>query len=345
MTALKPGVMTSVSRLQELADVMIPVTIRAVSDLGVADELAGGPRPVAEIASATGAHPGSLRRALRALSAKEIFAEVQPDVFALTPLAELLRSDHPLSLRSQCRLFTAGIDAWARIDHTLRTGEPAFDYVHGRSLWDYLADSQTDQARFDDFMSGLSTFEVRAALGAYPWAEVHRLCDVAGGNGAFLAGLLRRHRHLRGVLCDQPQVVANAPAVLTEAGVADRCEVVGGDFFHGVPAGADAYFLKRIIYSWDDAKAAGILAAVRAAMPAGSRMLIMEPVGGLPDDSRYAKLLDLLMMGIGSGRVRTPDELGDLLGRAGLRLTRVLPTFLFPIVEAVPAVPAGPDGG
>jgi hypothetical protein len=336
MTVLKPGVMTSVSRLQELADVMIPVTIRAVSDLGVADLLADGPRPLAEIASAVQAHPASLRRALRALSAKEIFAEVEPDVFALTPLAELLRSDHPLSLRSQCRLFAAGIDAWARIDHTLRTGEPAFNHVHGRSLWEYLESSETDQVRFDDFMAGLTTFEVRAALGAYPWADVRRLVDVAGGNGAFLAGVLRRQQHLRGVLCDQPQVVAQAPAALAEAGVADRCEVVSGDFFRSVPSGADAYLLKRIIYSWDDEKAAEILRAVRAAMPEGSRLLIMEPVAGLPDDSRYAKLLDLLMMGIGSGRVRTRDELGELLGKAALRLTRVLPTFLFPIVEAVP---------
>lgn len=336
MTALKPGVMTSVSRLQELADVMIPVTIRAVSDLGVADQLAEGPRPLAEIASATGAHPASLRRALRALSAKEIFAEVEPDVFALTPLAELLRSDHPMSLRSQCRLFAAGIDAWARIDHTLRTGEPAFDYVHGCSLWEYLARSEADQDRFDDFMSGLTTFEVRAALGSYSWATLSRLVDVGGGNGAFLAGVLRRHRHLHGVLCDLPQVVANAPAVLAAAGVSDRCEVVSGDFFRGVPAAGDAYMLKRIIYSWDDEKAGEILRGVRAAMPDDSRVLIMEPVGGLPDDSRYAKLLDLLMMGIGSGRVRTREELGELLGKAGLRLTRIIPTFLFPIVEAVP---------
>lgn len=336
MTALKSGVMTSVSRLLELADVMIPVTIRAVSDLGVADQLADGPRPLAEIASATGAHPASLRRALRALSVKEIFTEVEPDVFALTPLAELLRGDHPMSLRNQCWLFAAGIDACTRIDHTLRTGEPAFDYVHGCSLWEYLASSETDQARFDDFMSGLTTFEVRAALSAYPWAEINRLVDVAGGNGAFLAGVLRRHRHLHGVLFDLPQVVANAPAVLAEAAVSDRCEVVSGDFFHGVPAGGDAYLLKRIIYSWDDEKVAEILRVVRAAMPDRSRLLIMEPVGGLPDDSRYATLLDLLMMGIGSGRVRTREELGDLLVKAGLRLTQVMPTFLFPIVEAVP---------
>lgn len=336
MTALKPGVMTAVSRMQELADVMIPVTIRAVSDLGVADQLADGPRPLAAIAAATGAHPASLRRALRALSAKEIFTETEPDVFGLTPLAELLRSDHPMSLRSQCRLFSAGIDAWARIDHTLRTGEPAFDYVHGCSLWDYLAEHDNDQARFDDFMSGLTTFEVRAALTAYPWAEIGTLADVAGGNGAFLAGLLRRHRHLHGILCDLPQVVAQAPAVLAEAGVSDRCEVVSGSFFDSVPPGADTYLMKRIIYSWDDDKAAEILRVVRKAMPEQSRLLIIEPVGGEEDGSRYAKLLDLLMMGIGSGRVRTRDELGDLFGQAGLRLSRVLPTFLFPIVEAVP---------
>jgi hypothetical protein len=343
MATIQPGVLTAVSRLLELADVMIPVTIRAVSDLGVADQLADGPRPLAEIAAATGAHAPSLRRALRALSAKGIFAEPEPDVFALTPLADLLRTAHPLSLRSQCWLFTAGADAWARIDHTLRTGEPAFNHTHGMGLWEYLAGHETDRAKFNDFMSGLTSFEVRAALSAYPWSDVGLLVDVAGGNGAFLAGLLRRHPRLRGVLHDLPQVVAEAPGTLAKAGVSDRCEVVAGSFFDSVPPGGDTYVLKRIIYSWDDETAIGILRKVRAAMSPESRVLLIEPVAGEAsggaDGSLYAKLLDLLMMGIGSGRVRTRDELATLFTGAGLRLTRVMPTFLFPVVEAEPLPP------
>ncbi len=337
MAATKPSLLESISRMQELADVMIPTTIRAVSDLGVADQLANGPCPVEKLAAATGAHAPSLRRALRALSAKEIFAEVEPGVFALTPLADLLRSDHPLSLHSQCRLFPAGIEAWARVDHTLRTGESAFDYVHGCTLWEYLARHETDGARFDDFMSGLTTFEVRAALGAYDWAGVGSVVDVGGGNGAFLAGVLRRHPRMRGTVYDLPHVVAGAPGVLAQAGVADRCDVVGGSFFESAPGGADAYVLKRILYSWGDDQALTILRVLRAAMRPDSRLLLIEPVGGADDDSRYAKLLDLLMLGIGAGRVRDRTELGDLFAAAGLRLARVQPTFLFPVVEALPA--------
>ncbi len=330
----RQGVFESVSRLQELADVMIPTTIRAVSDLGVPDQLADGPRGVVDLAAACGAHAPSLRRALRALSAKEIFVEVDEDVFALTPLAELLRSDHPLSLRNQCRLFPAGVQAWAHIDHTLRTGEPAFQSVHGESLWAYLGSHPTDSARFDDFMAGLTMFEVRAVLAAYDLGSASSVVDVGGGNGRFLVRLLARYPQLRGTVYDLPHVVAAATAVLEGAGVAGRCTVAAGSFFDSVPPGADVYTLKRILYSWGDEPARRLLGSIRDGMHEDSKLLILEPVGGPEHDSRYAKLLDLLMMGIGEGRVRDRNELEKLLGSAGLRLVRIVPTFLFPIVEA-----------
>jgi O-methyltransferase domain len=331
---VKRSSIASVLRLVELADYIIPHTIRAVAELRVADQLADGPKPVAEIAAAVGAHPPSLTRALRALACKGMFTEVEPEVFGLTPMAQLLRTDHPQSLHGCFPVMPGDLEAWSHIDYSVSTGLPAFPYVHGKSYYDYIAERPGDSARFDYSQQAPSRMELRAALRGLDWSALGRVVDVGGGNGAFLAGVLARHRGLRGVVFDLPHAVATAPDVLAEAGVADRCEVVGGSFFDTVPAGGDTYLLKRTLYNWDDDSARRILAGVRAAMGGQSRLLIFEPVRQPGAGFDVATLTDLLMLVFTGGRLRTPDEIGQLLADAGLHLVAVHPTAMFPIIEA-----------
>lgn len=325
--------LASFVRLTEIADYFVPLTIRAVAELGVADELIDGPMTVEGLAEATDTHAPSLYRALRALACKGVFTEVEHGTFALTPLAELLRSDHPLSLRDAYHLMPADMAAWASLGHSLRTGEPAFDHVHGKSLWTWLAENPEDGVRFDRGMAAMTRPELRAVGAAYDWTTFGRIVDVGGGNGAFLAGVLARSRALEGVVFDLPHVVAQAPAVLEQAGVADRCEVVAGSFFEDVPPDADGYLLKRIIYGWEDEHALAILRSVRAAMGAESRILVLEPVVRGGDDYDFGKILDVVMLTVDGGRARTPDELRELFDAAGLELTRMIDTMMFPIVE------------
>lgn len=319
-------------RLTELADYFVPFTIRAIAELRVADELIDGPRSVEELAEATGTHAPSLHRALRALACKGIFTEVETGTFGLTPLAELLRGDHPLSLRDAYHLMPADVAAWARFDHSLCTGEPAFDRVHGQSLWEWLADHPEDSARFDRGMQAMTRPELRAVSSAYDWGSLRTVADVGGGNGAFLAGLLARHPSLHGILFDLPHVVGGADGVLADAGVEERCEVVPGSFFDEVPKGADAYVLKRIVYGWDDDRAVRLLRTVRSAMAPESRVLLLEPVVD-HDQSEFGRILDVVMLAVDGGRSRTEEELRELMAAAGLELARVVPTMMFPIVE------------
>jgi hypothetical protein len=324
------------ARLTELADYFVPFAIRAVCELGIPDRLADGPRTVEDLAAATDAHAPSLHRVLRVLAGKGVFVEGEGGTFALGALGELLGSDHPLSLRDAYLPMPADAVAWAHLVHSLRTGEPAFEHVHGQGLWEYLADRPEESARFDRGMQAMTRVELRALMAAYDWGALGKIADVGGGNGAFLAGLLERQPALRGVLFDLPHVVAGAPAVLAEAGVADRCEIVAGSFFDRATPGAGAYVLKRIVYAWDDERARALLRAVRDAMAADSRILVVEPVAGVAQ-SAFADVLDVVMLAVDGGRVRTPDELGRLFGEAGLELTAVVPTMLFPIVEGRPA--------
>jgi len=188
-------------------------------------------------------------------------------------------------------------------------------------------------------MASISASENHAVARAYPFGDLDRLVDVGGAHGHLLATILRRHKRLRGVLYDQPQVVAGAEqgGFLSERGVRDRVEVTGGDFFCAVPAGADAYLMKYILHDWDDELCLRILGHCREAMAPGGRVLVVEHVIPPGNAANWGKLLDINMMAGPGGRERTRSEFEDLFRRAGLRLARIVPTACpLSILDAVP---------
>ena len=107
---------------------------------------------------------------------------------------------------------------------------------------------------------------------------IRTIVDVGGGNGAFLAAILRKHPKLTGRFADLPHVVSLAASVLQRAGVANRCEVIGCSFFEAVPSGGDAYVLKSVIHDWDDARALTILRNCHRAMDAPATLLTFDRV-------------------------------------------------------------------
>jgi O-methyltransferase domain len=326
----------SAARLTEMADYIVPFTLRAVCDLKIADHLVGGPRSVEELAALTGTHAPSLYRALRVLACKGVFTETEPGVFAMTPLAEPLRSDHPKSLRDAYPLLAPDIQAWALLDYTLRTGKPAFDKAHGKGAWAFFAERPEDSARFDASQQAVTRREVRALVPAYDWASLGSVIDVGGGNGAFVSAVLAAFPSLTGAVFDQPHVVAGAGPVFAAAGVTERCQAIGGSYLESVPAGAGGYVLKRVVYSMHDDEALIALRNVRAAMRADSRMLIIEPVLAPGNDFEWGKLYDLLLLTMSGGGGRSSEQMERLLAKADLELTRVISTKSLPITEARP---------
>ncbi len=233
---------------------------------------------------------------------------------------------------------------WGDLLETVRTGEPAFERLFGRPVFDYLAE-HPDQARiFDAAMTGFSGRETRAILDAYDLSGVGTLADIGGGAGSKLAGILRGYPTLRGLLFDLPHVVERARPMLEAAGLSERCDVQGGDFFERIPAGADVYALGHIIHDWDDTRAGLILDNLRRAMSSGARILLVEfvlPHAGSTssDDGRSrARWLDLHMMVAAGGLERTEAEYRQLFAAHGFRLTRVVPTAGdVSVIEGVPA--------
>ena len=210
--------------------------------------------------------------------------------------------------------------------YPVQTGQPAVDMLRGKPMFDLL-DADPEYAKvFNDGMTSVSDMEIPTVLAAYDLTDVGTIVDVGGGHGRLHAAMLQKWPSSRGILFDAESVVAGAPTVLDAAGVADRCTAVGGSFFESVPSGGDAYVLKHIVHDWDDSNVLQILRNVRAAMPGGAQLLVIESV--VPDDSRehLSKMLDLEMLVVATGRQRTADEYADLLRAAGFGNTRVIPT-------------------
>jgi hypothetical protein len=314
--------------------------IHVAAVLGIADLLADGPWGVDDLAAETGTHGPSLYRLLRLLASEGIFTEVAPRRFGLTPLAELLRADVPGSQHALAVWDgTACVwDAWGNVLHALRTGQSAFEHTFGQPHFAYLAEHPDKAAAFDAYMVEQTSRASRAILDAYDFSGLSTIVDVGGGRGALLAAILSAYPAANGILFDQPAVVAEASALLAQAGVADRCQVVGGDFFVAVPDGGDVYLLRLVLHDWDDERCVAILRTCRRAMAPEARLLVVEPLLPPGDEPSYGKYQDIQMLVmLPGGRERTEDEHRALLDAAGFRLTRVVPIASeLSVVEATP---------
>ena len=322
--SLDPTALELRDRLLDLASGFeVSQAIYAFAKLGVADHLAGGPRPAEELASRVGAQPRPLFRLMRFLASIGVLTQSDSNRFGLTPLGEWLRSDIPGSARLHAvSVNEAEYRAAGELLHTVITGKTAFDHMFGVGLFDYLTANPEAGTAFNARMAAIPS-KGEALLSQFDFGSIRTVVDVGGGRGAILATLLRAHPNLRGILFDLPGVMPEAETYLQEQGVLDRCRLVGGSVLDSVPEGGDAYMTSAVIHTFDDAKAVKVLRNIRRALPGKGTLLLWEwvvPPGGEPSRS---KRMDLRMLYASGGVERTEAEWSALLGQAGFRLERV----------------------
>lgn len=295
-----------------LRGAMMTKALGTVAELGVADALGDGPRQVDDLARATGAHPDTLHRLLRALASDGVFAEVEPGVFRNTDASELLRSGEPT--RDFAKLF-GGVWYRAIVDLDARTDQASFPRMFGTEFWSWLAQHPDERAAFDRAMEDGTQSRVDR-LEACNWRGDEAVVDVGGGNGSLLVELLRRRPGLRGIVFDLPETNRD------EAALGERIEFVAGSFFDHAPEG-DVYILGTILHDWDDEHATAILTTIRAHAPGHARVVIIDSVIGPGNDPNGAKWLDLLMLALFRGRERTEDEWRALIVNAGFAVDHI----------------------
>jgi hypothetical protein len=130
---------------------------------------------------------------------------------------------------------------------------------------------------------------------------------------------------MRGIVFDQPAVVAGAHAEIDKRGLSRRCDVQSGDFFQSVPRG-DAHIMSFIVHDWHDEPATRILRNIHKAQADGGKVLLVESVLPVGNEKNFGKLIDMEMLALANGRERTADEFASLLDGAGFRLTKIVAT-------------------
>jgi hypothetical protein len=318
----------------------VATAISAAAEFGIADLLAKGDKTAEELASATSTHAPSLYRLLRTLASVGVFAETQPRTFTLTPLAQCLRSDSPDSLHAWARFMTMPLswNAWGQLGHSVKTGQTYPQSAFGvPNPFEYFKTRPEEAAIFDAAMTDLSRLNAPGVAQAYDFGRFRQLVDVAGGQGFLLATILKKFPKLQGVLFDLEAVVNRAGPLLVEHGVSGRCEVVAGNFFHTVPAGADGYLMQHIIHDWDDERAVAILRNIRKSIEPLGRLVLVEAVISPGNSPSPGKFLDLEMLLLPGGLERTEAEYRDLFAAADFRLLQVHATGgAEQVIEAAP---------
>lgn len=305
--------------------------LHVVAELGVADHIDDDPVLAKELAARSGADADALDRTLMLLAAHGVFDRVG-DAYAHNDASRLLRSDHPMSMRAFPRMmgmasFSASFD---QLEHSVRTGEPAFGLVDPDGLFAHLQRHEGEARIFDASMSAKAAGDTAAVLAAYDFSRFATIADIGGGRGHLLRAALQAAPETHGVLFDLPGVIDAIDAS------AERFATCAGDFFVDALPAADAFILMEVIHDWEDEQAAAILTAVRRAAAPGATVLIIEAVADEEVLDPVVRTLDVIMLAITGGRERTSAELEQLLAGAGFRTTGTRPTpSPLRIVEAV----------
>jgi hypothetical protein len=312
--------------------------IAAFTELGVADLLAEGPRPVADLAKEAGADSAAFPRFIRACQSLDLVLEEPAGHIRLTEMGMLLRSV-PASFHDFALVHAT--PAQLRPDELLaqavRDGQPKATAALGEPIWEYYARRPGEARLLGAALDGIAAIEAPTVVSAVDLTDCQTIVELRGGVTATLAALLDAAPATRGILVDSPEQVAASRQRLGEH-LRDRIETrADGPLMPPQDLRADLYLISHGLQMADDHSAGQALARVRAAGHARTRLVIVHHVltGSSPPVGHLLDLHALVLLG---GRERTADELTALLSGAGWRLERTVPAnVLSEVLVAVPS--------
>ena len=319
-------------RIAELRDLILggerAAMIHAIVRCGIPDHLADGALSIDDLAERSGTLPGLLGRLLRALAPSGLVTETSDGKWELTELGAWLRPNHPGSMHPLA--IYAGEPwmraAWDHLEHGLRTGGVPFETAHGTPFFEYLDRHPEARRVFDSVMATYQKQRLAIIAASYDWSRFGHVVDVGGGHGILLFSLLHAYPSVRGTVFDLPEVAAIARRHAVWEGLAERLDVVAGNFFDDTPPPGDALVLSRILHDWPDEACICILRRCRAAMETSAELLILERVIEEGDEQRADKEADIHIHVVLGGKERTRIEFAQLLAAAGFVLERVVAT-------------------
>ena len=156
--------------------------VYVAAKLGLADLMCDRSRTVEDVAALVEVNPDALRRMMVSLAHLGIFEQKENDTYQLAAGHEVLRSDHPHSIRSY--VIVSGevyYRAFAELFHSVKTGKTGSEAAFGKSFFAYLNEHPDVFEHFNTHMSRRMRWDIEAAMGAYDFSPYKRVVDVGGG--------------------------------------------------------------------------------------------------------------------------------------------------------------------
>lgn len=290
-------------------------------DAGVPDAL-DGPVELGVLATRLRVDAERLERVLRFAAARGWVRLDRKGRVAPTAVTRFLRRDHPGGWRAWVE-FAGGDEIVAAVSamSVAPDGIDGFAAGNGAPFFEWMADHPDRWRVFDRAMAAGGRMHALTLAAALDWSASRRVCDVGGGTGDLLVGLLDLLPDLEGTVFDLAPVVARA---VTHP----RLDTLAGDAFVSVPPGFDSYLLINVLHDWGDADAGRILAAVGGALshpdtPREARVVVVDADRAVVPRDRLGAGADMLMATLtNGGKERDEQSFRRLGARQGLRLTR-----------------------
>lgn len=297
--------------------------------LGLFDLLRDGPVTEPSLAARMDLSTEGAARLLRAAAALDLVALRDDGRWTLGPLgAAMIDNPGIAAMVEHHALLYADLADPVALLRRPRGGNALSGYwaYAGADAPDALQRDRT--ADYTALMAASQPMVAEEVIAAYDFRRHRCLLDVGGGSGAFLAAVAPAAPALRLMLFDLPAVAEQARERFSGLRLEGRATAVGGNFAKDpLPPGADLVSLVRVLHDHDDEVVLALLQSVRAALPAGGRLLVAEPMSGTPGaEPAGDAYFGIYLLAMGRGRPRRVEELQDMLLAAGFAQSRLLAT-------------------
>ena len=287
--------------------------------LGLLEGLRDGPQTLDALSQSCQMKPAALQRLLHAAVSLRLLELRGPQLYGLGALGAPVAADVGLRLMIEHNavLYEDMRDTLALLRDEIQPHMQAYwPYMNGDKPPSWEADKV---ARYSELMSTSQRFVIEELLASYDFSQHRCVMDVGGGQGGWITALGQRHTDVALMLFDLPPVAALAKARFNANGLGDRASVHGGSFISDtLPKGADLVTLVRVAHDHPDATVKALLKSIYQVLPTGGMLLLAEPMAEATGAHSVGDAyFHFYLLAMGSGRLRSPQELKNLLAEAG----------------------------
>lgn len=182
---------------------------------------------------------------------------------------------------------------WNHLEEALKTGKHQNETKNQtKSLYEVIYSDKTRTEKYLNAMTCLQRDKFVALAKEFDWSQYKSCCDIGGAAGDLCIQIANHNSNIHCTTFDLPEVTPFATANVQNAGVANRVNVVSGNFFTDVFPKADVYAMCNILHNWGVEDKLALISKAYNALPKGGALVVIEDI---IDDKRKDNLNGLLM--------------------------------------------------